>query len=110
MRKWFFFLLLLQASVCYAEDGYRLWLVYKKISSTRQLTALRFRSVAWPAIAGEDRKFVWAKSNISGKRLIVWNDSIPDPKYGRYAWADNPRRANLQNHEGLPASSFRTDN
>lgn len=27
----------------------------------------------------------------------------------RYAWADNPAGANLYNKEGLPASTFRTD-
>ncbi len=61
------------------------------------------------AIAGEDKQFVWAKTRISGNTVIVWHDEIRNPKYVRYAWADNPVRPNLVNKEGLPASPFRTD-
>jgi sialate O-acetylesterase len=61
------------------------------------------------AIAGADKKFVWAKAKIEGNKVIVWNDDLPDPMYVRYAWADNPDGANLYNKEGLPASPFRTD-
>ena len=61
------------------------------------------------AIAGADKKFVWAKAKIDGKKVIAWNDSIKRPVALRYAWADNPEGANLYNKEGLPASSFRTD-
>jgi sialate O-acetylesterase len=62
------------------------------------------------AIAGEDKKFVWAKATIEGEKVIVWSDEITNPKYVRYAWADNPAFPNLYNKEGLPASPFRTDN
>ncbi|HET9430372.1 MAG TPA: sialate O-acetylesterase [Chitinophagaceae bacterium] len=62
------------------------------------------------AIAGADKKFVWAKARIEGNKVMVWNDSIPAPVYVRYAWADNPVNPNLYNKEGLPASPFRTDN
>ena len=62
------------------------------------------------AIAGADKKFVWAKAKIDSNKVIVWNDSIAEPMYVRYAWADNPSNANLYNIEGLPASPFRTDN
>jgi sialate O-acetylesterase len=61
------------------------------------------------AIAGEDRKFVWAKATIENDKVVVWSDDIPDPRYVRYAWADNPVNPNLYNKEGLPASPFRTD-
>ncbi len=61
------------------------------------------------AIAGEDKKFRWAKAKIDGDQVIVWNDEIPNPKYVRYAWADNPDNPNLYNQEGLPASPFRTE-
>jgi sialate O-acetylesterase len=64
---------------------------------------------AWFAVAGADKKFVWAKAMIDGDKVIVWNDNIPDPVHVRYAWADNPRGANLYNKEGLPASPFRVD-
>jgi len=62
------------------------------------------------AIAGEDKKFVWASAKIEGNKVIVWNDAVANPKYVRYAWADNPVNPNLYNKEGLPASPFRTDN
>lgn len=61
------------------------------------------------AIAGEDRKFVWANAKIEGNRVVVWNDNIKKPVAVRYAWANNPEGCNLYNKEGLPASPFRTD-
>jgi sialate O-acetylesterase len=61
------------------------------------------------SVSGPDGKFLWAKAEIAGRKVIVWNDHIPDPVAVRYAWADNPEGANLYNKEGLPASPFRTD-
>ncbi|MCL6589317.1 MAG: sialate O-acetylesterase [Firmicutes bacterium] len=61
------------------------------------------------AIAGADKKFVWAQARIEGDQVIVWNDQITHPKVVRYAWADNPENANLYNREGLPASPFQAD-
>lgn len=61
------------------------------------------------AIAGADKKFIWAKARIEGNKVIVWSDEITQPMYVRYAWADNPVHPNLYNKEGLPASPFRTD-
>jgi sialate O-acetylesterase len=61
------------------------------------------------AIAGADKKFVWAKAKIEGDKVIVWNDTIKEPMYVRYAWADDPVNPNLFNKECLPASPFRTD-
>ncbi|HER07360.1 MAG TPA: sialate O-acetylesterase [Bacteroides sp.] len=62
------------------------------------------------AIAGPDKNFVWGHAEIVDQdKVAVWHEDIPDPVYVRYAWADNPRFANLYNKEGLPASPFRTD-
>jgi sialate O-acetylesterase len=61
------------------------------------------------AIAGADKRFVWAKAKIEGDKVVVWNDNIAAPMYVRYAWADNPVNPNVYNKEGLPASPFRTD-
>jgi sialate O-acetylesterase len=61
------------------------------------------------AIAGADKKFVWAKAVIEGDKVVVSAAGIDHPMYVRYAWADNPDNANLYNAEGLPASPFRTD-
>jgi sialate O-acetylesterase len=62
------------------------------------------------AIAGQDKKFVWAKAAINGNSVVVSSPEVPKPRFVRYAWADNPEGANLYNKEGLPASPFRTDN
>ena len=61
------------------------------------------------AIAGSDKNFVWAKAKIENGKVIVQSDEVPNPRYVRYAWADNPVNPNLYNKEGLPASPFRTD-
>ncbi len=61
------------------------------------------------AIAGADRRFVWAKAWIEGDRVIVRSEAVPEPIAVRYAWSNNPEGANLYNVEGLPASPFRTD-
>jgi sialate O-acetylesterase len=61
------------------------------------------------AIAGANKKFVWADARIEGDHVIVSSPDVPAPLYVRYAWADNPEGANLYNKEGLPASPFRTD-
>ena len=60
------------------------------------------------AIAGSDRKFVWAEARIEDGKVVVWNSNVPDPVSVRYGWADNPS-CNLYNREYLPASPFRTD-
>jgi sialate O-acetylesterase len=60
------------------------------------------------AIAGADKKWVWADAVISGDKVIVSSDYVPQPVAVRYAWAANPL-CNLYNKEGLPASPFRTD-
>jgi sialate O-acetylesterase len=62
------------------------------------------------AIAGADKKFVWAKAEIQGDKIVVYSEKVSNPVAVRYAWADNPGDANLYNKEGLPASPFRTDN
>ncbi len=61
------------------------------------------------AIAGEDKKFVWADASIEKNTIIVWSNQIKKPIAVRYAWQDNPAAVNLYNKEGLPASPFRTD-
>jgi sialate O-acetylesterase len=61
------------------------------------------------AIAGADRKFVWADAKIDGDNIVVSSGEVSAPVAVRYAWADNPV-CNLYNEEGLPASPFRTDN
>lgn len=60
------------------------------------------------AVAGEDRRFVWAEARIDGETVMVSSLEVTDPVAARYAWANNPIHG-LFNGEGLPASPFRTD-
>ncbi len=60
------------------------------------------------AIAGPDRKFVWADAKIRGDRVVVSSPAVPKPVAVRYGWDDFPV-VNLWSKEGLPVSPFRTD-
>jgi sialate O-acetylesterase len=61
------------------------------------------------AIAGEDKKWVWADAVIEGKTVVVSSSEVPKPVAVRYAYSMNPEGCNLYNKDGLPASPFRTD-
>lgn len=61
------------------------------------------------AVAGSDGKFVWAKARIKDNKAVVWSEEVSEPVKVRYAWADNPDKANLYNEEGLPASPFQAE-
>ncbi|OYV03845.1 MAG: sialate O-acetylesterase, partial [Verrucomicrobiales bacterium VVV1] len=60
------------------------------------------------AVAGSDKKWVWAKARIEGDKVIVSSPEVSAPVAVRYAFGDNPD-CNLTNGAGLPASPFRTD-
>ena len=60
------------------------------------------------AVAGSDRRFVWAKAKIVDNVVHVWHEDVKNPIAVRYGWADNPV-CNLYNGADLPASPFRTD-
>ena len=61
------------------------------------------------AIAGADKKFVWADAAIDGATVVVSSGQVAKPVYVRYAWADRHPWANLFNLDGLPALEFATD-
>ncbi len=60
------------------------------------------------AIAGDDKKWVWADAKIDGDTIVVSSKDVAKPVAVRYAWANNPI-CNLYNKAGLPAVPFRTD-
>jgi sialate O-acetylesterase len=60
-------------------------------------------------VAGENKKFYQAKASISGGEVILFSPQVPLPVAVRYAFKDFIT-GDLFNTEGLPASSFRTDN
>jgi sialate O-acetylesterase len=59
-------------------------------------------------ISGPDSVFMDAVVRVQGKKLIVSHPDITNPVSVRYAFS-NTAGATLFNREGLPASSFRTD-
>lgn len=61
------------------------------------------------AVAGTDRRFVWANARLEGGKVIVSSESVAAPVAVRYAWSDNPADATLFAANGLPATPFRSD-
>jgi sialate O-acetylesterase len=59
-------------------------------------------------IAGSDKVFYPAEAAISGKTIVVQNDTVKNPVAVRYAFKDRSP-GNLYNTEGIPAQPFRTD-
>ncbi len=58
-------------------------------------------------IAGADKVFFEAQAIAAADDTIrVWNDKVTKPVYCRYAWGNNPEKANVYNREGLPAVPF----
>lgn len=70
---------------------------------------IRGNQIKHLAIAGADKKFVWTTAKVKQEKLIVDASVVKDPKWVRYAWADNPEGANLYNTAGLPASPFEVE-
>lgn len=90
------------------EDG-RIVLTFDDVGSGLKLK--RGDKLNEFAIAGADKKFVWAEARIVGKNKVeVWASSVVSPLAVRYAFNSNPKDPNLTNDSGLPASPFRTDN
>ena len=59
-------------------------------------------------IAGENKIYKGATATIDGEKVILFSDTIKDPKYVRYAW-EPYTEANLFNGSGLPASTFSSE-
>lgn len=59
-------------------------------------------------IAGKDKNFQEASAKIEGNTIIVQAKSVKNPEAVRFGWS-NTATPNLFNKDGLPASSFHTD-
>lgn len=103
----------------YGRPGVPSGPLYKTMSRKGNSIAVRFEHVGGGlvarggkltgfAIAGADRKFVWADAEIAGEAVVVSSPDLKEPVAVRYGWAPNPE-CNLYNKAGLPASPFRTD-
>lgn len=58
-------------------------------------------------LAGSDGVFRAAKAEIKGRdSVVVSSPDVPQPQVVRYAWARNPRGANLVNRQRQPAPAF----
>ncbi len=92
-----------------AIEGNRIRIRFRETGSGLAINKTDEDELTYFAIAGKDKKFVWAKAIIERNTVVVWSDEVAEPMFVRYGWADNPEGANLINVEGLPASPFRTD-
>lgn len=59
-------------------------------------------------VAGEDHHFTAASAKIDGDTVIVTSSAVQHPRYVRYAWENAPQ-ATLFNKDGLPASTFTSE-
>jgi len=59
-------------------------------------------------VAGSDGRFVIAEAESDGLQVIV-KSPVLQPQKVRYAWKDNPLRANLYGQNSLPAVPFEID-
>lgn len=85
--------------------GKKIWLEFENIGLgliAKESNLTQFE------IAGADKNFVPAIAIIKGDKIKVFAPSVSKPKYVRYAWRDTSS-ASLFNKEGLPASSFTTE-
>ena len=59
-------------------------------------------------VAGDDGKFVNAEATADGNLITILSPLASDlsPQKVRYAWKDNPLKANVRSLSGLPMSSF----
>lgn len=73
------------------------------------LSSRNGRSLSWFTIAGADGKFVPAKAEINGNKVIVSAPEVQHPYSVRFGW-NEAAQSNFINKEGLPAVPFRSDN
>ena len=94
---------------------------YQKMKVVNNTIEVRFSNVGsglasrdkkpltWFSIAGTDGKFVPAKAEIVGNKVIVTAPEVPNPASVRFRW-NEAAQSNFTNKEGLPATPFRSDN
>jgi sialate O-acetylesterase len=74
-----------------------------------QFNSCKSSELAEFEITGADKKYVPATAKIVENKIQLFSLLVPKPKYARYACRDKSV-ASLFNKEGLPASSFSTEN
>lgn len=92
------------------RTGSRLELTFDTTGALRPVDGNRYGYLHGFAVAGPDRRFVWAKAYVAGRdKVVVFSDDVSDPEAVRYGWADNPQDDDLTDDSGLLASPFRTE-
>ncbi len=87
-------------------DGSKAQLTFKNAEGG--LKSLNGQPLTWFTIAGEDKKFVEAKAEVTGNKVTVSAEGVSKPVAVRFGWHELAE-PNLANAAGLPASPFRTD-
>jgi sialate O-acetylesterase len=112
-------LALLALANTYEVKGLPDFAVYKEVTFQNDTAVIAFdRSKEWVyfehgprsnnfEIAGEDRVFYPAEAWVSRNRVYVMSNEVKKPVAVRYAWRDWVVGDLM--HDGLPVSSFRTD-
>lgn len=86
-------------------DGNKAVLSFKHVGTGLTMKGDKLQGFA---IAGEDKKFVWADAQIQDDKIVVSSPKVEKPVAVRYGWANYPV-VNLWNKDGIPATPFRTD-
>jgi sialate O-acetylesterase len=73
------------------------------------LSSRNGKPLSWFSIAGADGKFVPAKAEIHGNKVIISAPEVQHPYSVRFGW-NEAAQSNFINKEGLPAVPFRSDN
>lgn len=89
-------------------EGDRIRLRFDNLGSGLYVKGDKYGYIRGFAIAGADKKFVWAKAYQEGEDVVVYSENIKQPIALRYDWGNTPD-GNLYNIENLPAVPFRTD-
>ena len=74
------------------------------------LTGRRGMKIDGFALQGSDGSWHWGEVEVMDEgQLRISHADVESPTAVRYAWQDNPVRANLVSSHGLPAAPFKTD-
>ena len=60
-------------------------------------------------VAAADGRYHWVEATIDGQSVVLSHPEGKAIDHVRYAWSNNPTRANLRNDAGLPMEPFRWD-
>nr|WP_321411984.1 sialate O-acetylesterase [uncultured Carboxylicivirga sp.] len=89
----------------YQLNGSKVELSFKNIANG--LSIKKGDKLEGFSIRDKNGSLIWANAKINEDKVIVWHENVTHPVEVRYAWANNPDKANLYNSAGLPTVPFR---